>query len=250
MTAVRPVNNETPGSAGEKVVGVIGGMGPEATADLFLKVVQETDADSDQQHLDVVIVSDPSVPDRSAALAGVGEDPLPVIVRTARRCIMAGADFLIMPCNTAHYFYRDLCDRVEVPVLHMMDEVAKYLLREHPAVQTVGLMATDGTVSSGLYQDAFATRDLTVLVPKESDQKTVMDGIYGEAGVKAGCSEQAGERFREVALELIERGAEVIIAGCTEIPLALKQSDLCGALLVDPTRILARAAVDYAREIS
>jgi len=235
---------------GEKVVGVIGGMGPEATADLFMKVVQETDAQSDQQHLDVVVVSDPSVPDRSAAVAGHGEDPLPAIARTARRCIRAGADFLIMPCNTAHHFYRGLCDSVEIPVLHMMREVAEYLLAVHPTVQAVGLMATDGTVDSGLYQDAFCARDLKVLVPSEDDQRRVMEGIYSEHGVKAGCCQNARIHFRAVAQELVERGAEVIVAGCTEIPLALEQSDITGALLIDPTRILARAAVNHARGLN
>ncbi|MFP4201033.1 MAG: aspartate/glutamate racemase family protein [Clostridia bacterium] len=224
-------------------VGIVGGMGPEATADLFMKIIRATPATCDQDHLPVVIVSDPSVPDRTQAVLGDGEDPLPTMVRSARACVTAGADFLVMPCNTAHCFYLGLAESVDVPVLHMMEEVARFFETRHPEIRRVGLLATTGTVKIGLYQEALSENGIEVLVPNERDQESVMEGIYGEKGVKCGYYDEPRNLFVSVARRLVDRGADAIISGCTEIPLALSQDDLEDTVVVDPTEVLARAAV-------
>ncbi len=224
-------------------IGIVGGMGPEATADLFLKIIRATPAKRDQDHIPVVIVSDPTVPDRTAAILGEGEDPLPVMSRSAEACIRAGADFLVMPCNTAHCFHPGLCTNIDVPVLHMMEEVTRYLREDHPEVGRVGLLATTGTVTLGLYQQSLEEGGVEVLVPSDEDQARVMDAIYGDKGVKAGYHDYARAVFAALAKTLREGGADAIIAGCTEIPLALSSEDVEPALLIDPTDILARAAV-------
>ncbi|MFO7942536.1 MAG: amino acid racemase [Bacillota bacterium] len=228
-------------------IGIVGGMGPEATADLFMKIIKATPATRDQDHLPVVIVSDPSVPDRTQAVLADGEDPLPIMVRSARACVRAGADFLVMPCNTAHCFYSGLSESDGVPVLHMMEEVARFLEEEHPHIRRVGLLATSGTVEIGLYQEALSGNGIEVLLPDREDQERVMDGIYGDKGVKRGHYDEPREMFVSVARDLIERGASAIISGCTEIPLALSQKDLSDAVVIDPTEVLARAAVAHAK---
>ena len=224
-------------------IGIVGGMGPEATADLFKKIIRATPAKRDQDHIPVVIVSDPSIPDRTEALLGEGEDPLPAMAKSAQACLGAGADFLIMPCNTAHCFHPGLCEGIPVPVLHMMEEVARFLASTHPEVRKVGLLATTGTVRLALYQETLSQDGLEVIVPGEDDQGKVMEAIYGERGVKAGYYDGPRDLFSEVAANLVARGATAIIAGCTEIPLALEQGDVDGAVLVDPTDVLAHAAV-------
>lgn len=227
--------------SGRKVIGIIGGMGPEATADLYLKIIEETGASCDQQHLDVVIVSDPTVADRTRAILGSGPDPAPQIIRSASRCVRAGADFLIMPCNAAHHFHPQVQGGVEVPVVHMIDEVVRHLREEHPEVRAVGIMAASGTVASGMYQRFLADAGIEALVPDEGDQDLVMEGIYA---VKSGQHRRAGQLFPEVAERMLSAGAGAIIAGCTEIPLGLRE--LPSGILIDATRVLARAAVRIA----
>lgn len=217
-------------------------MGPQATADLYSKIIDETGAERDQDNLDVVIVGDPSVPDRTEAIFGSGQDPVPVMLRSARRCILAGADFLVMPCNTAHHYYDALIGGVQVPIVHMIREVAYHLRDDHSRVARVGLMATSGTLRTELYQGELDAVGVRVIVPSDTRQDDVMRGIYG---IKGGDLETAGILFRQVADTLIDAGAEAVIAGCTEIPLALE--DTGSTPLVDPTRVLARAAVQVAQ---
>ncbi len=224
-----------------RVIGIIGGMGPEATADFYAKIIAETGAGRDQDHLEVVIISDPGIPDRTRAITGSGPDPVPLMIRSAQRCLLAGADFLVMPCNAAHHFHRQIQCRVEVPVVHMIEEVALHLSTDHPGVRAVGIMAASGTLASGQYQRALEGAGIEVLIPHEKDQERVMEGIYA---VKSGRHRRARQLFPPVAERLAAAGADAIIAGCTEIPLGLQQ--LSSAVLIDATRVLARAAVDIA----
>lgn len=222
-----------------KVVGILGGMGPEATADLFLKIIKSTPAEKDQDHLRVIIDSNPIIPDRTAYLLGKGEDPRPYLISTAKNVEKAGASFIAIPCNTAHYFHKDIQDAVSIPVLHIMKEVGKVLSGK---VHRVGLLASTGTVRTKLYDETLAEFGIQTLVPTEQEQKEVMDAIYL---VKAGKLEKA----REIALKygeiLASRGAEAVIAGCTEIPLVLKEGDL-DVSVIDATKILAEACVKLA----
>lgn len=226
-----------------KTIGILGGMGPEATADLFLKIIRSTPARTDQDHIRVVIDSNPAIPDRTAAILGSGPDPVPLLTRTARLLEQWGADLIVIPCNTAHYFYDEVQASVRVPVLHIMKETAAYLRERYPALRDVGLLATTGTVRTGLYQRFLAEHALNTLLPDDEGQQVVMDCIYGEQGVKAGhTGPEVTARLAGVAASLIARGAGAVIAGCTELPLVLREGDL-PVPVIDPTRILAEAAV-------
>ena len=221
------------------MIGVLGGMGPLATVDLYQKIIEATPAERDQDHLHVIIDSNPAVPDRSAALLHGGEDPTPLLLAGATRLANAGADFIVVPCNTAHAFLPRIASALTIPLLSMIDETAKAVARELPG-SVVGILATGGTISARLYQDAFAREGLESIVPDDEDQARVHAAI---ARVKAGYVGAAQtELVRAAAVGLIERGAHSVVVACTELPLILTQADI-SVPLFDPTRILARSAV-------
>ena len=225
----------------KKTIGIIGGMGPLATADLFEKIVGHTKAACDQEHLHVVIDSNTNIPDRTAALLHGGADPLPELVKSAGRLEKMGADVLIMPCNTAHNYYDGIAAAVSVPVLHMVRLTAQTLVER--GVKKAGLLATDGTVRTGIYQKSFAGSGVELLTPDEAGQRAVMEMIY--QGVKAGDMAFDAQPARQAMERLLAAGAEVLILGCTELPLAVK---LYGIALpaVDPTLELALEAIRFA----
>ncbi len=227
-------------SAG-KVIGILGGMGPLATADLYRKLVLHTDAETDQAHPRVVIDSNTDIPDRTAALLHGGADPVPELQKSAKRLASIGADVLIMPCNTAHGFYDAVAAAVDIPVLHMLRLTRDALLAR--GVKTAGLLATDGTVETGLYQSAFEGSGVTLLTPDKEGQSAVMDVIYN--GVKAGDLSHDVSAFRRCCEGLLARGAETLILGCTELPPAFELYRL-DYPATDPTLELARGALRFA----
>ena len=228
-----------------RIVGILGGMGPLATADLYRKIIQATPARRDQDHLHVVIEADPSVPDRTAALRGEAPDPTPWLVRGAHRLEAAGAAFIAVPCNTAHAFLPAMRPQVGIPILDMIEETAERVRTGFPSARRVGILATAGTVGSGLYHRALERHGLEGLAPSEEVQERLVDAAI--AAVKGGESgPEAGERLVEAARTLVDAGAEVLLAACTEIPLALT-AEMAPAPLLDPTWVLAEAAVREAR---
>ena len=224
----------------KKSIGIIGGMGPAATVDLYAKIVAATAAASDQEHLRVLIDSNAGIPDRTAAILGQGEDPLPELITTARTLEQAGAELLTIPCNTAHYYYDSIQASVSVPVLHMIRETARHIVAQYPGVERIGLMATTGTLAIGLYDRVLEGVGLTVIRPEPDQQDLLMRSIY--EGVKAGRLADAEMLAGGVASGLAERGAQVLVLGCTELPIALRHVSL-PVPAVDPTQVLARAAV-------
>jgi aspartate racemase len=228
----------------EKIIGILGGMGPEATIDLFYKIIKSTPAGKDQEHLRIIIDNNPKIPDRTAAILGKGEDPLPALQETARNLEKAGADFIIIPCNTAHYFLPLIQESVKIPILNIIEETAKETRKRIPQIQKVGLLASIGIYEMEIYHQQFKKFNIEVISPEEKDKEEVMKAIYA---VKAGnLSEGIKRSILKIAQKLIDKGAEVIIAGCTEIPLILKEGDV-SVLLIDPTQVLAKAAVQKAR---
>ncbi len=225
----------------KKVIGILGGMGPLATADLFRKLTEHTAAASDQEHPRVCIDSNTDIPDRTAALLRGGADPVPEMVKSAKRLESIGADVLIMPCNTAHCFHASVAAAVNVPVLHMIALTRDALVRR--GVRTAGLLATDGTVETGIYQKTFDGSGVSLLTPAADDQAAVMDVIYG--GVKAGRRDYDAAAFRAACEGLLARGAETLVLGCTELPLAFELYRL-DYPAVDPTLELALGALRFA----
>jgi aspartate racemase len=228
----------------EKTIGVLGGLGPWATLDLFEKILRLTAASRDQDHLRVIIDNNPKIPDRAPAILGRGDDPTPALVATAQNLERAGAELIVIPCNTAHYFYEAIAAAVTVPVLHIMDEVAAAARAQAPELRRAGVLATRATMAAGLYHRAFARIGAEVLGPEPAGQEVVDRAIYG---VKAGQAGPALTRaLRPVAQALVDRGAEALVLGCTELPFVLRPDDV-GVPLLDSNLILAQAAVRAAR---
>jgi aspartate racemase len=228
----------------EKIIGIIGGLGPEATVDLFRKIIKATPAQYDQEHLRVIIDSNPKTPDRVKAIFENGEDPCPVLIDTAKNLERAGAQLLLIPCNAAHYYYDAIVEAVSIPILHIMEETAAYSRRRFPNVRIFGLLAGSSTVELGLYPKAFERIQGTILNPKPKDQEKVLDCIYR---IKAGdLGSSVSDELLAVSENLRAMGAEAIILGCTEVPLVLKDGD-SSFPFIDATQCLAEAGVTFAR---
>lgn len=221
-----------------KTIGVIGGMGVQATIDLYDKIVGHTDAACDGEHIHVIIDSNPAIPDRTAAILGRGPSPVPALTESAKRLENAGADFLIMPCNTAHYYYDDICAATKLPVLHMLRLCVLELQKR--GFSKVALLATDGTVQSGIYARLFEEHGVAFILPDAQAQRAVMDVIH--RGVKAGRRAYDVSALRAELEDMLQAGAEAFVLGCTELPIAFARYGL-DYPVIDPTDVLARAAV-------
>ena len=228
----------------EKIVGILGGMGPESTADFFLKVIQTTSAKKDQDHLRIIIDNNPKIPDRTLALVGKSESPLEELKATIRNLERAGADIIAIPCNTAHYYYDELQQSTNIPIINMISETEKHICREFPNIRRIGLLATTGTIKGEVYHKIM--KDLTIIIPNEALQERVMNATYGSGGIKAGYREDPRRYILEVAEALVKEGADAVIMGCTEVSLVLGEDDL-PVPQIDPLQILAEAVVREAR---
>ena len=228
----------------EKIIGILGGMGPEATIDLFYKIIKFTPAEKDQDHLRIIIDNNPKIPDRTAAILGKGEDPLPALRETAQNLEKAGADFIIIPCNTAHYFLPSIQKSVKIPILNMIEETAKETKKRIPQIKKVGLLASIGVYKSEIYHQHFKKFNIEVISPQEKEKEEIMKVIYV---IKAGdLSKRVKKSILKITQNLIDKGAETVVAGCTEIPLILKDGDVL-VPIIDPTQVLASIAVQKAR---
>lgn len=223
-----------------KTIGILGGMGPLATCDLFSKIIQITDASCDQEHVRICIDNNTEISDRTNAIIRHGKDPVPEMVKSAVRLQSFGADVLIMPCNTAHYFYDRILPFVDIPFLSMIDETAKVI--SDRGLRKVGLLATDGMLQTAVYEKAFKKRGISIMVPPPENQVHIMDLIYN--GVKAGNKEIDTKPTKKTIEDLFRKGAQTLVLGCTELPVAF---DLYGFDYpkTDPTLILASRAVQF-----
>lgn len=226
-----------------KTIGIIGGMGPLSTVDLFEKIVKKTGALRDQDHIPVLIDNNTRIPDRTEAILMGGESPLPELLKSARRLEGAGADFLIMGCNTAHYYYDQLKDEVKIPFLNMVTLTAEEGARK--GWKTLGLLATKGTVDTKLYQRALEEVGISCILPEKEDQESVQRLIY--EGIKMDRFPEGAFGVPEVAKSLFKGGACGIILGCTELSVAAGVYHWDFPYL-DPTCILAQEAIRMGRE--
>ena len=227
----------------EKTIGILGGMGPEATLDCYAKIIQNTPAKTDQEHLRVIIDSNPKVPDRTAAIIGDGPSPVPILVAGCRTLQSAGADFIIIPCVSAHFFLEEVRHQIQVPILSIFDAVSDTISSQHADIHTVGLLGTTGTISGGLFQKRLASANIKTLVPDDTHQTKIMAAIYDIKNSRPKRSrKQITSDLAAVAESLVSKGAQGIVAGCTEIPLALKRQHL-SVPYFDALTILARAAI-------
>lgn len=225
-----------------KTIGIIGGMGPMATYDLAGKIFNNTVADCDQENIPVLIDCNTRIADRTAAILHGGTDPRPELKKSAKRLESAGADVLMMACNTAHYFYDSVCEDIKIPVLHMPRLTAQLIFEM--GVKKAGVLATDGTCQSGVYGDALKEEGIDPVYPSAEKQKIIMSLIYDY--VKAGIMDFSDLDIDGVISEMKGKGAEVLILGCTELPMAFDLIGETGIPAIDPTEVLARAAVRFA----
>ena len=227
------------------IIGVLGGMGPEATLECFKSIIDHTPARTDQEHLHVIVDNNTSIPDRTEAILHDGEDPVPLLRSSAKRLEVAGANFLVIPCNTAHYFIEEIREVIDIPILNMI----RATIDELPRNSKAGLLATTGTIETGIYEK-YTRETAEILYPDEEYQQMVMNVIYGEKGIKAGYKgSDLTETLIKVANHLKEKGVNSIIAGCTEIRLVLSDSDLDDIELLKPIDIVAEKSVKKAKEI-
>lgn len=220
-------------------VGVMGGMGPDATVDFMDKVIAATPAGSDQQHIHMLVDHNPHVPDRTAAILGHGAEPGPVLASMAQQLQQAGADFIVMPCNTAHAFQSAIRGALDVPFVSIIDETVAAC----DAYEAVGLLATHGCLASGIYDKALSASGITVVLPDDAETQVFMKLLAEIKRGERGPDMSAG--MAALADALIARGARAVIAGCTEIPLVLDNSML-GVPLISSTDVLAEVTVAYA----
>jgi aspartate racemase len=229
-----------------RIIGILGGMGPQATVDLYQKIVNLTPATRDQEHLPVLIWSDPHIPDRTAAILYGGEDPRPALCAGTARLVRGGAECIGMPCNTAHYYLEAIRQAAEgIPVLDMIELAAKSASDLIGAEAVVAVTATRGTLATGLYDRALLRYGLRPLVPSAAEQEIIDSLIFGPRGVKAGFVDEVNcLGYEDVCRRLLRSGAEAIVAACTELPLI---SAAAARLLpiIDPTSVLAAALVDF-----
>ena len=221
--------------------GVLGGMGPEATIDFMSKVLIETSAEIDQDHLRLIIDHNPKVPNRLTALDGSGEDSGSHLAEMAIGLERAGADFLVMVCNTAHAFQKDIESAITIPFVSIIDEVVSELKLKHPENTKVGLMATSGCIDAQLYQEQLAIHGYQSIVWDTQHQTEFMETV---TAIKAGgTGDQIVKTMNLLANNLIENGAEILISGCTEIPLVLKSESIASPL-IESTGVLVKSVID------
>lgn len=207
-------------------LGVIGGLGPMATAFFMQMVIEMTKAGTDQEHIEMLIHSCPSIPDRTSFILGKSrEDPGKPMAAVGKKLAESGADVIAIPCITANYFYGELSREIPVPIINIIEETTAYLAER--SVRTVGLMATDGTVECGLFQNSLREAGIEVVLPGEDSQRDVMHLIY--QNVKATRPAEMN-RFERVSEELWEKGAQVIILGCTELSM-IRRDERIGSRL-------------------
>ena len=227
-----------------KAIGIIGGMGPAATADLFGKIIAATGAARDQDHLRIFVDNNPALPDRNAALEGSGPSPGPMLAAMAAGLERSGAGLIVMACNTAHAFQPDIEAALAVPFVSMIDATVTATLARAPHAKRVGVLAASGCVRAGLYQTAFAARGVTALMTEGATHACFMDLVYRIKGGDTGAEVRAA--MREVAQEILGSGVDALVAGCTEAPLVLEQGDVSPPL-IDSAAALAERVVVLAR---
>ena len=236
-----------------KLPGILGGLGPLAHIEFEQRLLHHSSrrgARCDQEHPNWIVLSAASTPDRTRSLLGTGTDCVPYLVRNSHYLTTMGADFLVVTCNTAHGFYHTVQAQLEIPWLHMMDATVKYIAESFPTVQRVGVLATDGTLRSQLYTTSLALYGISPILPALGSpiQHRVMQAIYSpDWGIKA-----TGAWVSDIALiELIvvsrwlaDQGAELIIAGCTELSIGLAKLSQLPINWIDPLDVMANLTLD------
>lgn len=225
-----------------KVLGIIGGMGPLSAVKLFERIVLLTDANRDQEHLHIIIDNNTTIPDRTDYILGeIPDDPRQKLIESAKTLESAGADFLVICCNTAHYFYDDIVKAVHIPILNMIEETAKYIKVNHPAITEVGLLSTVGTAKVLVYDNVFKQYGIDIIKPSVDNQQYITDMIYN---IKKGILKDDLSGFYKAIDEMTLNGANIFVTGCTELSLAIDLYNLKGNF-INPLELLAIKSIEF-----
>jgi aspartate racemase len=224
-------------------LGILGGMGPLATADFLKKLAENTMAECDQQHIPVIVYGDCETPDRTNYLIGQGISPLKKLLKGIHFLNAAGARAICIPCNTAHHWYGELAAASAAPIIHVAEASVAELKRRRPDAKIIGIMSTLGTHRTGIYTDTLLKNQLSIITPSENEFANLM--MPGIAAIKANKLTEAELLFEEIANILLFRGADSIILGCTEIPIGMKNSLRTKPhVFIDSTNALAKSAIN------
>jgi aspartate racemase len=226
-----------------RTIGILGGMGPAATLDFYGRLVSLRGADGDEDHPPCLLNSATQVPDRTDHIVGVGPDPTPALVEGVMVLEAGGAEFIAIPCNTAHAYLKPMREAVGIPVLDMIAIAAAAVREKVPDARRVGVLATTGTLRTGLYDVRLRAVGCEPLHPDADEQRSVMEAIHSIKGGRMGPD----ARLSAAALALADRGAQAIIMGCTEIPLGLDTAT-CPVPVIDATQFLAEITLSVALE--
>lgn len=221
-------------------------MGPAATIRLYEEITARTPVQTDQDHIPLVIESNPAIPDRTEALLGGGPDPLPAMLESLRRLMTAGVDFIAIACNTAHAWYPQIAAATTVPVLHLIHVAAEACRACLPEGASVGVLATTGAIATELYQNALTNKGLRPALPSQSDQAQVMRTIRLVKAGGTGNLQEARQVASLQAQRLIDQGAKAILLGCTDLSVILRDGDL-PVPVIDSTVALADKIIALAR---
>ena len=228
-----------------RTVGVLGGMGPAATLDFLTKLQAATGAQRDQDHVRTIVDINPHVPNRNEALADDGPSPAPTLIAMAQGLERAGAEGLVIACNSAHAWADDIAAAVSIPLINLVDATADAVLVDAGGALHVGLLAATACLDADLYQNALAARGVQAITLDDAGRSRFMSLLYR---IKAGETGEAARReMHALAFELIDAGAKAVVSACTEVPLVLKAGDL-PVPIVDSTDVLVAETLAFARD--
>jgi aspartate racemase len=227
-----------------KTVGIIGGMGPKATVDFLQKVISLTPAKKDQGHLKMTIAMNPQIPDRTEAILNKLDSPLPELTKSAKLLEESGVSFIVIPCVTAHVWLKEIQESIGVPIISLLDVTLNRVSKKGASIKNIGILTTTGTIQAKIFDNLFNPEGYTIIYPQEEIQdRFLMEGIYR---IKAGNDPQESRRhFLRASEDLTKKGAQIIIAACTEIPLSITQADIA-VPLIDVNHLLAEVTVQTA----
>ena len=230
---------------GEKVVGVIGGMGPAATVDFMRRLVASTPAHDDMDHLRVMVDNNPKVPSRIAALIdGTGADPAPALCQMAKGLEAQGADFLVIPCNTAHYYLPAIMHSVDIPVLDMVGLSVQQLAAADPKPRHIGLLASPAVRLVGLYQKRIEEMGLQAIFPNPRYESRLLEVIKAVKSGQFGARHQ--QDYRAVTENVMDAGADAVLIACTELSVIGPPLE-AACPVVDSLDVLVEATIATAR---
>jgi aspartate racemase len=223
-----------------KRLGILGGMGPAASAEFLVRLIEQTPAGSDQEHIPVILWSDPTVPDRSTSLLNGDDAPWEYLRRGIQGLKNANCDHIIIPCNTAHFWY-DRMAELGVPITHIVDSVAAELRNKNVTNTTIGILGTKATISQGLYQQRLTEQGWNCITPTDREMTEYVQPAIDL--IKAGKIVMAEGLLNQVIGHLIDWGANAVVLGCTEIPLAIRAKTYKNRVLVNSIDSLVKSAL-------